>query len=244
MKRHYIQKNDNIGKRNDMQNRNDFEKRKHAKNRKRFATAATLLSTLAGFLFFTGGLMAIEEPEYTVIKENDGYEIREYKPVVAIETEVEADFEEAGNRAFRRLFNYIDGDNQSQTKVSMTAPVTQSAQNSESEKIAMTAPVTQSQRDGKFVIRFILPSKFTIDTAPKPNNPDVQLAEVPTRRYAVYTYSGFWSKSGYDEGLAKLKAALNKGGVEYKDEPVWSRYNSPFSLWFLRRNEIWLPIEE
>ncbi len=201
-----------------------------------------LIPLIFGALFATTELMGIEEPEYKVVEKNDVYEIREYLPVVAIETEVEANFEDAGNRAFRRLFNYIDGNNQSQASIAMTAPVTQSA--SESEKIAMTAPVTQSERDGKYVVRFMLPAKYTLETAPKPNDPTVVVTELPARRFAVHTYSGTWAKSGYDDGLAKLKQALNRGGVDFEDAPIWSRYNSPFSLWFLRRNEIWLPLAD
>ena len=186
-----------------------------------------------------GALMAIEEPEYTVLKSADAYELREYAPVVAIETEVATDFEEAGNRAFRRLFNYIDGQNQSKTKIAMTAPVTQAAT---SEKISMTAPVTQAERDGQYVIRFILPAKYTLESAPTPLDPQVKLAAVPARRFAVIRYSGTWSESNYAEALAELKAALDRDGVVYSDEPIWARYNSPFSLWFLRRNEVWLPL--
>lgn len=189
-------------------------------------------------------LMAIEEPEYTVLRATDAYEIREYAPIVAIETEVESDFEDAGNRAFRRLFNYINGENQSKAEIAMTAPVTQNASesDSDSETIAMTAPVTQSERDGKFVVRFVLPATYTLDSAPTPNNPQVRLTELPKRQYAVRRYSGTWWKSNYDANLGELRQALGEDGVSYEDTPIWSRYNPPFSLWFLRRNEIWLPL--
>ena len=116
-----------------------------------------LIPLIFGALFATTELMAhekIQEPEYKVVEKTDVYEIREYTPIVAIETEVEANFEEAGNRAFRRLFKYIDGNNQSQAN------------------IAMTAPVTQNERDGKYVVRFMLPAKYTLATAPKPNDPE------------------------------------------------------------------------
>ena len=185
-------------------------------------------------------LMAIEEPEYTVVRATDAYEIREYAPIVAIETEVESDFEDAGNRAFRRLFNYINGENQSKAEIAMTAPVTQSA--SESEKIAMTAPVTQSERDGKFVVRFVLPATYTLASAPTPNDPQVKLTELPKRQYAVRRYSGTWWKSNYDANLGELRQARGQDNVSYEDTPIWSRYTAPFTLWFLRRNEIWLPL--
>ncbi len=200
------------------------------------------LTACAFFFVTSSSIMAIEEPDYTVVRTTEVFEIREYEPIVAIETEVETDFEDAGNRAFRRLFNYINGENQSRAEIAMTAPVTQNASESGSEKIAMTAPVTQNERDGKFVVRFVLPATYTLDSAPTPNNPQVKLTELPKRQYAVRRYSGTWWKSNYDANLGELRQALGKDGVSYEDTPIWSRYNAPFTLWFLRRNEIWLPL--
>ena len=99
-----------------------------------------LLLTLLGMQ-----AMAIEEAKYTVLKKEGHLELRQYAPHIVAETLVESDFEGAGNKAFRRLFNYISGNNESRQKIAMTAPVSQAVQG---EKIAMTVPVgQQTQRE-------------------------------------------------------------------------------------------------
>ena len=88
------------------------------------------------FLVLTGAItaMATEEAPYTVIKTDGIFELREYAPQVLAEIMVDGELEGAGNKAFRPLFRYISGDNQSQTKIAMTAPVSQEQQG---EEIAM-----------------------------------------------------------------------------------------------------------
>jgi len=186
-------------------------------------------------LFFWIKLMAIETPKYTIIKEDDSFQIREYTEYVTSEVEVEGTFDEAGSRAFRLLFDYISGNNSKQQKIRMTAPVEQKTQG---EKISMTAPVEQKGRDGKYVISFVLPQTLSLDTAPIPNNPRVVLKNNPVRRLASITYSGFWSENNYLENHARLMGWVAAQRLKIKGEPIYARYNSPFSLWFLRRNEI------
>jgi hypothetical protein len=183
--------------------------------------------------------MAIEEPKFSVEKKTEHYEIRSYGPILVAETKVDADFNDAGNKAFRILADYIFGNNQAKEKIEMTAPVTQAAP---SEKIAMTAPVTQSKGADGFVVQFTMPEKFTMATVPKPNDPRVLLREVSGRKLAVYSYSGSWSESRYQEKLADFRSQLLNDKVETIGEPVFARFNSPFRLWFLRRNEIWLEV--
>jgi hypothetical protein len=182
--------------------------------------------------------MAIEEPPYTVEARADAYEIRRYEKVLVAETTVQAGFEDAGNEAFRILADFIFGNNRSQTKISMTAPVTQQT---ESEKIAMTAPVTQAAKPegGGFLVQFVMPKEYSIDTLPVPNDQRVTIREVPSRRIAVHRYSGSWSEAKYLEELGKFREALARDRLTTLGEPILSRFNSPFSLWFLRRNEIW-----
>jgi effector-binding domain-containing protein len=183
--------------------------------------------------------MAIEEPKYTVESKNDVYEVRKYESVIVAETRVEGAFEDAGNQAFRILADFIFGNNQAQTKIAMTAPVSQKP---ESKKIAMTAPVSQSKTAGGFLVQFTMPSEFTLETLPKPNDSRVSIKVLPAKRVAVIRYSGRWTESNYNEHLEKLRAALQKDSVQSKGEPVLNRYNPPFIPWFLRRNEIWLEI--
>jgi len=185
--------------------------------------------------------MAIEEPEYKVESKGTHYEIRKYDPIVVAETKIESNFEDAGNQAFRILAGYIFGANKSKTRIAMTAPVNQTAA---SEKIAMTAPVNQIKDTTGFLVQFTMPKKYSLETLPTPDDSRVQLRQLPARKVAVYNYSGSWSESRYKEKLANFREDLKKDSIETTGEPVLARYNSPFQLWFLRRNEIWIEIKE
>jgi len=102
--------------------------------------------------------------------------------------------------------------------------------------------VTQSAAADGTRVQFVLPKGVTLATAPEPVDPRVQLRDVPAAAWAVIRYSGTWSQSNYLEHLAELKAALGAAGVATQGEPVLARYNAPFTPWFMRRNEIWLPL--
>ena len=185
--------------------------------------------------------MAIEEAKYTVVTREDNFEIRDYAPHVVAETVVEGDLEGAGNEAFSSLFQYIAGNNQRQDKVAMTAPVSQEPGG---QKIDMTTPVGQQRLEEKWVVSFMMPASYTLETLPKPLDPKVTLRQVPARRLAAVRYSGFWSEEGYLRHKAALESWIEKKrGLKAVGEPIWARYNSPFSLWFLRRNEVLIPIE-
>lgn len=185
--------------------------------------------------------MAIEEPAFIVESKAAHYEIRKYGPIVVAETTIESDFENAGSQAFRILAGYIFGANKSKSKIAMTAPVNQVTS---SEKIAMTAPVTQSKGDSGFLVQFTMPQKYTLDALPTPDNPKVQLRQLPAREVAVYNYSGSWSESRYQEKLKTFIENLKRDRIETVGEPVLARFNSPFQLWFLRRNEIWIEVKK
>lgn len=195
---------------------------------------------MAFILLFSGVVMAIEEPQYTVESKSQHYEIRKYGPVIVAETKIESDFENAGNQAFKILAGYIFGANQSKTKIAMTAPVKQKAL---SEKIEMTAPVTQAKGVSGFVVQFTMPQKYSLDTLPVPDDSRVQLRQLSARKVAVFTYSGSWSESRYLEKLSDFNLELKSDKVEIFGEPMLARYNSPFQLWFLRHNEIWLEVK-
>ena len=139
---------------------------------------------------------AIEEAAYTVVESHGELEVRDYEPRILVETFVEGSFDEAGNRAFRRLFNYISGDNRSRVKIDMTAPVTQEVG---SEKIEMTAPVTQEGGDDGWRIAFLLPASYSWETAPQPTDDRVSLRLVPARRMAAIRFSGRWGEPRFLE---------------------------------------------
>ena len=120
----------------------------------------------------------------------------------------------------------------------MTAPVSQSPAG---KKIAMTAPVGQSPAQGGWVVSFMMPSSYTMETIPRPSDPAVQLRAVPSYRAAVIRYTGFWSEERYQEHLQELRAWIAAQGLEVAGDPVWARYDPPFKPWFMRRNEILIP---
>lgn len=151
-------------------------------------TQSIILTAMLGFLFFNGVAMAYEEPEYKVIKEYDEFEIREYSPYLVAETEIDSTFEDAGNAAFRFLFDYISGNNIKKEEIEMTIPVNQSKSDSEGEEIEMTTPVNQSAKlnaDGKYVISFVMPTKYTLETIPTPKNDRVKIRKVESKTVAV-----------------------------------------------------------
>lgn len=185
--------------------------------------------------------MAIEEPAFQIKSKTPEYEIRAYGPVVVAETKVTANFENSGKIAFRILANYIFGNNRSKTKIEMTAPVSQQAK---SEKIEMTAPVNQISAADGYLVQFTMPQKYSLETLPSPNDERVQIRQLPARKVAVYSYSGSWSEDRYNKKLAAFKMELERNGVKTTGEPTFARFNSPFQLWFLRRNEIWLEVEK
>jgi hypothetical protein len=185
---------------------------------------------------------AIEEPSYNVIRKIGDVEIRHYDGYVVAQTLVLADADKAGNQGFRILANYIFGDNTAKTKLAMTAPVMQAAQ-PESVKLAMTAPVMQAKMGECYLVQFVLPKDITLANAPIPNDIRVELREVAAADVAVITFSGFWSKGNLDKQLNELTSTLTTERLRWSGEPIYARYNPPWTPWFLRRHEIWLRLE-
>jgi hypothetical protein len=180
---------------------------------------------------------ATEEPKYTVVRQYDGFEVREYAPYLVAEVVVAGPAEDAGSQGFRILAGYIFGQNQGERKISMTAPVTQAPAPA---RIEMTAPVTQAAVDGGYVVQFMMPGEFTLETLPEPLDPRVKLKEVAGGRFAVIRYSGTWSQRNYQEHLEKLERGVEAARLSTSGGPIYSRYDAPYVPWFMRRNEIWL----
>lgn len=182
--------------------------------------------------------MAIETPSYTVAAEQGPIQVRAYAPLLAAEVRVAGERKQAINAGFRLLADYIFGNNTAAAKVAMTAPVTQSV----SEKIAMTAPVTQSQAGAEWVVRFIMPARYALQTIPKPNNPAVHLVEVPIQRFAAIRFSGFASDAKLAREENALRDYLAARNMRAAGPPVYAFYDPPWTPPFLRRNEILLPL--
>ena len=198
-----------------------------------------IILLIAIFILGTNSVMAVEEAKYNLLKKDDRFEIRDYDPQILAEIIMEGDIEQAGNKAFNRLFRYISGENRSRNKIEMTAPV---SQESRGEKIKMTAPVSLQPAQGRWAVSFMMPAAYTLETLPEPVDPGIMLRQIPDRRMAAVRYSGFWSEKNYLRYKNKLEEWIHKEGLTILGDPIWARYNPPFTLWFLRRNEILIPV--
>ncbi len=184
--------------------------------------------------------MAIEEPKFKSILKEDEIELREYEPSIVAETEVAGDFEGSGTEGFRRLAGYIFGGNRQKTKIEMTAPVGLS----KGQKIEMTAPVgLAASASGKFMVSFTMPASLTLETLPVPNDERVKLRLIPSHKLAVLRYSGTWSEERYRVREETLRNWIKSKGMKESGPAIFARFNAPFTPWFLRRNEVHLPVE-
>lgn len=202
--------------------------------------------------------MAVEEPRFEVVSKEGDFEIRQYRPFIIAETYVDGDLSEASGKGFRLIADYIFGNNESakgaadetSKKIAMTAPVTVEPV-ATSAKIAMTAPVTiepQIEKTEKIAqtkrwkVHFVMPAEYSMATLPKPKNPAVSLHEVPEKLQAVLVFSGFASEALVQEKTDELLAWLSTKQIMPIATPQLARYNPPWTLPFLRRNEILVEI--
>ncbi|MBU5617898.1 heme-binding protein [Psychrobacter sp. TAE2020] len=218
---------------------------------------ATTCLLLGSLLILPGEAMATEESNYAIFNKTEDFELRRYDPQIIAQTWVSGDQKQAGNKGFRILADYIFGNNTApsgeSSKISMTTPVKMQPQSSSnnssnnrnsdksgSEKIAMTAPVSmqkaQQQNDGKWRVRFVMPNKYTMQTLPKPNNPAVSIIEVPAKTYGVIKFSGLTGSKKVAAKTAELEAWMQNLNIVGTAE--MARYNPPWTLPFMRRNEI------
>ncbi|MDI1301202.1 MAG: heme-binding protein [bacterium] len=213
-----------------------------------------LLTIVTIGLIFGEVAMAIEEPAFERLEKVDNIEIRQYRPVIVAETFVDGDMSSASNNGFRQIADYIFGNNRSvrgsvstsSEKIAMTAPV--SVEPAErSEKIVMNAPVSvepQGNSAGgvmhskRWRVQFSMPSEYSMATLPKPRNPAVTLREVPGKRYAVLVFSGLAGEKKVQQKTDELLAWLKAKNRRAIAAPQLARYNPPWTLPFLRRNEI------
>ena len=202
-----------------------------------------LVNGLFLLLLMSAAAMALEEPTYQVIEQHDEFELRRYDPYIVAEVDVQGDSDSADGYAFRIVAGYIFGDNQASEKMEMTAPV-ESRPTATSVKMEMTAPVTSAPANtkGMTTYAFVMERKYSLDTLPRPNNDRIRLRTVPAKTVAVRRYTGRWTDKNYAEHTETLRAALESRGIETIGEPTLARYNSPFSLPIMRRNEIMLEI--
>lgn len=200
---------------------------------------------LSGLLLISGETMAIEEPSYTVLSQVEDFELRRYDEQLVAQTWVSGDQNTASRQGFKVLADYIFGNNTApsgeSSKISMTAPVTMQSDNlngQASQKIAMTAPVSMQQNDGKWRVQFTMPSQYTMQTLPKPNNPDVKIVQVPAQTYGVIKFSGLAGSKKVAKKTETLKSWMQTQKLVITGTPELARYNPPWTLPFMRRNEV------
>ncbi|MBY6537390.1 heme-binding protein [Rhodococcus sp. BP-349] len=204
----------------------------------RLRTTVTQVAEAA--LGIVGVRVGTEEPPHTTETLTDAVEIRRYEPRIAAETVVDADEERARNEGFRRLAGYIFGGNRGSDTIAMTAPVAQSA--SRGQTIAMTAPVSRAASDEGWVVRFFMPSRWTMDTLPAPKDDRVRLVEVPAETVAVLRFSGDRGAEAVAARTAELLDTLHSRGIDTTGEPMSWFYDPPWTVSFRRRNEIAVPV--
>ena len=183
--------------------------------------------------------MSIEEPTFTVVLHEGDYELRDYHASVVAEVTVTGDQKTAASRGFRSLAGYIFGGNTRRQKISMTAPVTQERT---SQKIAMTAPLTQTQSAGAWVVRFTMPHAYSLETLPVPNNPSVTLRNMAPSRFAVLRFSGLANMASVRAETTRLIDFVETRHLHSIGEASLAQYNPPWTLWFLRRNEVMIQV--
>ncbi len=180
-------------------------------------------------------------PPYTVSESEGDIELRSYQPQLVAEVMVEGTRDEAANKGFRILANYIFGDNIPKETLAMTTPV---AQKPASEKIAMTSPVSQMAMGNKWAVQFGMPKEYTLDTVPKAKDERINFRMTGQNTVAAIRFSGRWSDARFDENKKKLDQFLKIRGLKAVSEPVFAYYDSPFTLPWNRRNEILVEVKK
>ncbi len=178
---------------------------------------------------FSNLVMAIEEPTFTISDQEASFEIRQYEPMIIAEVIVAGTRDEASNKGFRMIADFIFGNNEASSK--------------ESQKIAMTAPVTTDQASDKgWRVQFVMPKQYTMETLPKPKNPLVHIKEVTGKRYAVMKFSGFNNQEKIENNTQQLREWIEVKRLHAIGQPQLARYNPPWTLPPWRRNEILIEI--
>ena len=193
-------------------------------------------------IFFSSFLMATEEPEFNLILKKENFEIREYKPKVLAQVTMQGDFDDASSKGFRVLADYIFGNNLSadgSLKIDMTAPVVAEPT---SELIEMTAPVLTEKGNKEWIISFVMPKEYSLDTLPKPNNKDVKIISLPKEKYATIIFSGLVRESSYGVQIKRLNNFIKNRKLIPIGQVQIARYNPPWTLPFFRRNELMIRV--
>jgi len=190
-----------------------------------------------------------ETVPYTVVARLDDVELRRYPSAVRVETVADSE-----NAAFGRLFRYISGNNETDTDVSMTAPVEVSRRDATTprssplasapgRRVPMTTPVETADADGGVRMVFYLPADFDVESAPRPTDESVELVAVPERTLAVRRFSGRPTDDRVSRETDQLLGTLDRAGVTTSGNPFFMGYDAPWTVPFLRRNEVAVEVD-
>jgi hypothetical protein len=209
--------------------------------KKKWTMITSIIALILIFGVLAGPVMSdVEKPDYKVIQSEQNIEIRQYEPMIIAEVEVDGKREDAIGDGFRLLADYIFGNNTVQQVISMTAPV----QQKDNQKIAMTAPVQQQSTGKSWRMSFVMPSKYSMDSLPVPNNNRVRLKEILTKKFVVIEFSGTNSNENVIEHENQLMNYIEANQIKINGSPNYAFYNPPWSLPFLRRNEVMIEINQ
>lgn len=163
--------------------------------------------------------MAIETPDYKILEQDGKFEVREYPAMTVARTAM-------GDGDFMRLFRYISGGNEAE------------------QKIAMTAPVLVQHKGEDRGMSFVVPREVAAKKVPAPKADDVSVDEMPAAKFSVFTYSARRTDANEAEALSKLRAWAEKKNLKTEGEPVFAYYDPPWTLPFMRRNEVMLRVAQ
>jgi DNA gyrase inhibitor GyrI len=172
-------------------------------------------------LILNANIMANEQPDYTVKKKDIEFEIRQYTNFLTATVESEGERDDAISKGFRILFKYISGENKNKESISMTVPVMQ-----------------KSTGNNKWNVSFVVPKKFNLQNVPQPDNQSVKIINNPNLKVIVITFSGLFSNENIKENEAKIRNYIKEKGLKIEEPAIYAGYNSPWTLWFLKRNEV------
>jgi len=184
--------------------------------------------------------MAVEEPKFQIVEADGDFEVRDYPGLTVAEVDVGGDRRAASSEGFRLLAGYIFGGNAGSGKIAMTAPVSQSQV--KGSKIAMTAPVALQGEEGGWTVQFTMPSEYAIDDLPAPNDKRVHLRSLPPTRMAVLKFSGLTGDERVASQTERLEGLLRDHKLTPIGKPSLARYDPPWTLWFMRRNEVMVSV--
>jgi DNA gyrase inhibitor GyrI len=171
----------------------------------------------------------VEQPRYTIVKNDGSIELREYPALVVAEVRRRGDRNTSVRAGFGPLASYIFAKNRSGESVSMTAPVTQTPKGADQAET--------------WLIRFIMPAKYSLETLPKAAGDDVKLLQMPAARRAAIRFSGVATDALISVNETALREWLRAQGIAIIGTPTYAYYNDPFTPGPLRRNEVLFDVQ-